>query len=212
MQSLPLTRRLFMTAAAGTALTALAGCIPDMPVTRLPGLSDGIDFGLWAGVRGAKFGDRIDRSVGIRRIRGPRNWTHPITGKRLKVYVRTKREKSGTKTSYYTMRADGTALARVYDSRPGSAVRYFTDDAFMPMGSWLPGIGRSYRMAQHSRGKTTRYTVSIRVTQTSFTYKGIPGSMEYVWTERTDSGRKSKQLRYIYSPGAGLVDTVNLMK
>jgi len=181
-------------------------------MTLSPDASDKIGFGLWAGVRGAKFGDPVDRTVGIRRIRGPRVWTHPITGRRLKVYVRTKRERSGTKTSYYTMRADGTALARVYDRRPGRSDRYFTDDAFMPMGPWWNGKTKSYRMAQHFDGKTRPYTVSIRVTRASFTHKGIPGSMEYVWTERTSKGRKTKALRYVYSPGRGLVVAENLMK
>jgi hypothetical protein len=36
--------------------------------------------------------------------------------------------------------------------------------------------------------------------------------MEYIWTERTQSGRKTKQLRYIYSPSIGLADVDNLMK
>lgn len=190
----------------------LAGCIPDLPVTRTPGASDKLDFGLWAGVPGAKFGDRIDRSVGIRRIRGPRRWTHPITGRSLSVYVRTKRERSGTKTGYYTLRSDGTALARVFDKRPGRSVRYYTDDAFMPIGRWRDGMTKSYRMAQHFDGKTKRYTVSIRVTKASFTHNGIPGSMEYIWTERNSSGRKTNELRNIYSPGIGLVDAVSLMK
>lgn len=207
-----LTRRLFMAAASASAVTAVAGCIPDLPVSLSMGPDATLGFGLWAGVPGAKFGDRIDRTRNVRRIRGPRVWTHPVTGKRLQVYVRTKWEPSGTKTSYYTMRSDGTALARVFDSRPGRADRYFTDDAFMPIGPWRNGMTKSYRMAEHSKGKATRYVVSIRVVQAAFTYNGRPGSMEYVWTQRTASGSKAKQLRYIYSPGIGLVVTENLMK
>ena len=207
-----LSRRFFITALAGGAVTAVAGCVPDMPVIQLPGASAQLGFGLWAGVPGAKFGDRIDRTVGARRIQGPRRWTHPVTGQRMTIYVRTKREKSGTKTSYYTLRPDGTALARVLDKRPGAANRYFTGDGFVPVGPWRSGMTKSYKMAQHMGGKTTRFTVTIRVTRVSFTYKGRPGSMEYIWTERTQSGRKTKQLRYIYSPGIGLADVDNLMK
>jgi hypothetical protein len=206
-----LTRRLFM-ATAATAVSAIAGCVPDLPVTLPAGSEAKLGFGLWAGVPGAKFGDQIDRVSGIRRIRGPRIWTHPVTRKRLTVYVRTKKERSGTKTSYYTMRSDGTALARVFDSRPGQPDRYFTNDAFMPIGLWRSGMTKSYRMEEHSGGKVTRHSVSIRVTQASFTYKGRPASMEYIWTQRNASGSRTKQLRYVYSPGIGLVVTDNLLR
>lgn len=212
-----LSRRLFVAALAGGALTAVAGCVPNMPVIQMPviqspGASAQLGFGLWAGVPGAKFGDRINRTVDVRRIVGPRSWTHPVTGQRMTVYVRTKWEKSGTKTSYYTLRPDGTALARVLDRRPGAADRYFTGDAFFPVGPWRSGMSRSYDMAQHVGGKATRYRVTITVTKSSFTHKGRPGSMEYIWTERNQSGRKTKELRYIYSPGIGLADVDNLMK
>lgn len=207
-----LTRRFFVTAAAGTALTAIAGCVPDMPVTRMPGFSANLGFGLWAGVPGAKFGDKVNRSVGPRRIRGPRRWTHPITGKPMTIYVRTKREKSGTKTSYYTLRSDGTALARVFDSRPGRPDSYFVNDAFMPVGPWRSGMSKTYTVTEYTRGKPKRYGVSLRVTKAAFTHKGIAGSMEYVWTQTKGSGTRTKQLRYIYSPGIGMVDVINLMK
>jgi hypothetical protein len=207
-----LTRRFVLTTAAAGAVTALAGCVPDMPVSLSPSSAANLEFGLWAGVPGARFGQAVNRAVGPRRIRGPRQWTHPITGKRLTIYVRTKWERTGTKTSYYTLRADGTALARVFDKRPGKPDRYFTDDAFMPVGPWRSGMTKSYRMTEHSRGKARRYTVSIQVTRSSFTHKGHPGSMEYIWTQREASGTKTAQLRYVYSPGLGLVDVKNLMK
>jgi hypothetical protein len=212
MTTSELSRRFFLAALGGGALTGAAGCIPDMPVTRLPGASAQLGFGLWAGVPGAKFGDRVDRTVGVRRIVGPRTWTHPVTGQRMTVYVRTKQESSGTKTSYYTLRPDGTALARVLDKRPGAADRYFTGDAFVPVGPWRSGMAKSYAMAQHSSGKATQFTVTIRVTKATFTHKGRSGSMEYIWTERNQSGRKTKELRYVYSPGIGMADVKNLMK
>ncbi|PKQ13013.1 MAG: hypothetical protein CVT70_06210 [Alphaproteobacteria bacterium HGW-Alphaproteobacteria-1] len=114
-----LTRRFFLTTAAASAVTAVAGCMPDIPVTLSPGSAANLEFGLWAGVPGARFGQAVNRAVGPRRIRAPRSWTHPITGKRLTIHVRTKWERTGTKASSYAMRADGTGLARVFDSRPG---------------------------------------------------------------------------------------------
>lgn len=207
-----ITRRLFITTAAGGALALTAGCIPDMPVARAPGGAANLGFGLWAGVPGAEFGDSVNHAVGPRRIKGPRTWTHPITRQPMTVYVRTKQEPSGTKTAYYTLRPDGTALARVFDSRPGRPDRYFVDDAFMPTGPWRSGMTKRYMMTVHSNGKPSRYPVSIEVTQASFTHKGVPGSMEYVWTQKTPSGRTIAQLRTIYSPGIGFVDIVNLMK
>jgi len=207
-----LNRRLFVASLAGGALTAATGCVPDMPVIQTPGAVAQLGFGLWAGVPGAKFGDRVDRTVDVRRIAGPLTWTHPVTGQSMTVYARTKWEKSGTKTSYYTLRRDGTALARVLDRRPGAADRYFTDDAFFPVGPWRSGVSRSYTMSEHSGGKATRYQVTLTVTKAAFTHKGHSGSMEYIWTERNHSGRKTKELRYVYSPGIGLADVKNLMK
>jgi len=207
-----ITRRLFLATAAGGALILAAGCVPDMPVMRAPGGAANLGFGLWAGVPGARFGDRVDRAVGPRRIRGPRRWTHPITRQNMTIYVRTKRDSSGTKTAYYTMRPDGTALARVFDSRPGRPDRYFTGDAFVPMGPWRSGMVKRYDMSEYAKGRPTRYTVSIRVTRAAFTHKGVAGSMEYVWTQKTPSGRKTAELRYIHSPGIGFVDIDNLMK
>lgn len=207
-----ITRRLFMAAAAGGALALGAGCVPQMPVARAPGGAADLGFDLWAGVPGARFGDRVDRTVGPRRIRGPRRWTHPITRQTMTIYVRTKRETSGTKTAYYTMRSDGTALGRVFDSRPGRPDRYFVDDALVPMGPWRDGMARSYAVTEHADGRPVRSTVTIRVTRASFTHRGVPGSMEYVWTRKNASGRKTAELRYIYSPGIGFVDIDNLMK
>ena len=207
-----LSRRFFLNAVAAGAITAGAGCVQNVPTLPVSRASAQLGFGLWAGVPGARFGDRVDRTVGVRRIAGPQSWTHPVTGQRLTVYVRTKREQSGTKTSYYTLRPDGTALARVFDKRPGRSDRYFTGDAFMPVGLWRSGMSKSYEMAQHAGGKTTRHTVTIRGTKASFTHRGRPGAMEYIWTEKTPSGRTTKQLRYIYSPGMGLVDVKNLLK
>ncbi len=115
-----LTRRFFLTTAVASAVTAVAGCMPDIPATLSPGSAANLEFGFSAaGLPGARFGPAGNRAQDPRRIRAPRSWTHPITGKRLTIHVRTKWERTGTKASSYAMRADGTGLARVFDSRPG---------------------------------------------------------------------------------------------
>ncbi|MFB9150491.1 hypothetical protein [Roseovarius ramblicola] len=211
MTSENFTRRAFITTAAGGAAALISGCGMTAPVSRARGGPVNIGFGLWTGVPGVTFGDRVDNVEGIRRISGPRTWTHPVTGRPMTVYVRTKQEDAGPKIGYYTLRADGSALSRVYDSRPDRSDRFFLDDALMPQGIWQGGVTKTYSMTAYAEGKATKYNVSIRVTKPSFSYKGRAGSMEYIWSQTTMGGREVRKLRYTYSPGIGFVDIDNLM-
>jgi hypothetical protein len=167
-------------------------------------------FDLWSGVPGSTFGDRINKTVGSRRIHGPHSWRHPVTGETITIYIRENRERNGTRIQYLTMNADGTALARVFDRRPGQASdRVFTGDAFVPMGQWRAGMQRGYSMTQYQGGKTQRFRLSIRMLRTGFTFEGRAGSMEYDWIAQNGAGRTVFHERYVYSPGLGFADFDN---
>lgn len=206
MSSSILTRRTVLSGGASTAAAlVLGGCATGVPATQRD-----IGFDLWSGVPGTAFGSRVDKTVGSRRIRGPRNWRHPITGETLRIYTRDNRERNGVKTQYFTMRPDGTALARVFDRRPGQANdRYFIDDAFVPMGAWGDRTTRRYTMTQVQGGQQTQFRVTLRMLRANFTENGRSGSMEYDWILKTMSGRTVFHERYIFSPGVGFVDFDN---
>lgn len=207
--------------AGGTAALLLGGCgatVPDLRDVALPDLGGltgaaprRIGFDLWSGVPGARFGDRIDKSVGSRRIYGPRQWRHPVTGETIPIYVRENRERDGgVRVRYLTMNADGTALARVFDRRPGQRHdRYFQGDAFVPQGSWADGTRRRYTMTQVQNGRASEFRLTLRMLRSNFTYEGRAGSMEYDWIARTPSGRMVFHEGYVYSPGVGFVDFDN---
>ncbi len=169
-----------------------------------------IGFELWSGVPGSTFGERIDKTVGSRRISGPRNWRHPVTGETLPIYIRENRERRGVRIQYLTMNNDGTALARVFDRRPGQTHdRYFINDAFVPMGRWRDGTRRSYTMTQVQAGRSERFALSIRMLRSDFVFEGRAGSMEYDWIASSPAGRTIFHERFVYSPGLGFADFDN---
>lgn len=205
-----LGRRDFLANTALLLLLPFAGC-----TDRVAG-NEGDDaerrnlsFGLWAGVPGASFGSAVDVTAGSRRIRGSFAWTHPVTGEQLQVYERINHDKDGLKRQLFTLRPDGAALARVFDSRPGQADRVFVNDAFFPLGPWRNGEHRSYPLSVHQAGSKRRYSVAIHVRKISYTYDKVPGSLNYDWILTDDTGQKRFHERFIYSPGIGFVKFSN---
>jgi len=215
-----LSRRLFLAGALGGVSLAATGCTTgdDTPTataaTAATGAvgGGGIGFDLWAGVPGLQYGQPVNKVQGSRRIKGPISWKNPISGKTLQVYVRTNIEDNGTKYQYFTMRRDGTALARVFDRRPGKADRYFVDDAFVPMGRWGKGQSRSYSMTEYQNGKARKRRVTLKLLEANYTYDGVAHSMKYDWISKKTSGKTVFHERYIFSPGIGFVDFANMLK
>lgn len=197
--------------ALGGCTTALTDAVDAVQSAGLVTRARDIGFDLWAGVPGSRFGDRIDKRVGSRRIVGPRRWRHPVTGETLTVYVRENRERDGgVRIRYLTMNADGTALSRVYDRRPGQRHdRFFVGDAFVPMGPWRTGSRRDYTMTQVQDGRAARFRLSLRLLRADFVFEGRPGSIEYDWIARTPAGRTVFHERFVYSPGIGFADFDN---
>lgn len=191
--------------AGGFAATAiwLSGC--STIARQQPKDKRLITFSLWAGVEGAAFGDSVDITVESRTIRGPFDWKHPVTHRSLPVYERLNREPRGEKRQYFTLNADGSALARVYDTRPGQADRYFVGDAFFPLGRWAESERRTYRMTTYQDGRSRDYDARIWIGRLSHEYRGVPGSLRYDWRLTDLDGNVIFDERYDYSPGVGFV-------
>jgi hypothetical protein len=190
--------------AAGTFSAGLA-IMPNSAFAAKKSTSTLIGFDLWSGVPGAKFGSRINKTVGSTRIIGPKIWKHPYSGQTLTIYVRTKRKKNGVKTQYYALRSDKTALARVFDHRPGQADRYFAGDAFFPLGEWKDGKSVKYNLKVWRNGKVQRYNTTLNVIRRSHKARGISGSLKYGWVSYKAFGGEISHEHYIYSPRVGFV-------
>lgn len=214
-----ITRRAALRSLAGGPAAALAlgsflSALPAPPsgaqVLNADASKGAIGFDLWSGVPGSGFGDRIDKTVGSRRVSGPHSWRHPVTGKTLTIYIRENRDSNGVRIRYLTMNADGTALSRVFDRRPGQTQdRIFTGDAFVPMGPWQAGTRRTYSMTQYKGNKSKRFRLSIRMLRTNFVFEERAGSMEYDWIAQDTWGRTVFHERYVYSPSLGFADFDN---
>lgn len=205
-----LSRRALILSAGAMSAFALSGCMTSDGGLYLSDHAD-MGFDLWAGAPGARFGDPIDVRHGSRRIHGPFEWTHPVTGENMIVYARRNQESYGEKVQYLTLREDGTALARVFDSRPGTGERTFVGDAFFPMGVWLIGKRRRYKMVEHTGPVARVFTVQLRVRKSGMAYEGVQDSVQYDWLARDVSDTKVFHERYVYSPGVGLADFDNRM-
>ncbi len=81
MNTCHVSRRNFLMGASGSLL--MAGC-----ATAPSGPPRDIGFELWSGVPGSTFGAPVNKTVRSRRISGPFNWTHPVTGQTTQVYRR----------------------------------------------------------------------------------------------------------------------------
>lgn len=168
-----------------------------------------IGFDLWTGVPGTTFGSPVDVSRRSRRIRGPLAWTHPVSGERLEVYELHNRERQGDKRQLYRLSPDGSALARVFDSRPGRAERLFLGDAFFPLGRWSRGERRTYRLIEIEGGVRREYLATIRIRRLDHEFGGVPGSLTYDWILTDPAGAKVFDERFVYSPGVGFVKFTN---
>jgi hypothetical protein len=207
----PLSRRTMIFAALAAGLTA--GCagpaarraVPD-PETRL------IGFDLWSGVPGSKFGDPIRIAQGSRVISGPIDWTHPVTGERLKVYERRNAEISGEKVQLFAMSDEGAALARVFDRRPGRPDRHFVGDAFFPIGIWSKGERRSWTMTEYEAGKVHERVATIRIRRLNFTYDGTPDALRYDWILTDKDGGTVFDERYVHGPSIGFMRFTNRLR
>ncbi len=172
-----------------------------------------IPIELWSG---AKWNGQRDLAMapmnvtfgkrGKKRITGPVDWRHPVTGQNLKVYDRLNKTTKGDKRQLFTLNPDKTGLAKVFDHRPGRKDRYQSDNAVLfPLGLWRKGELRNYRFDEFVNGKKVQRTATIRIRRLSFTYKGVKHAMKFDWILKDAQGQILFHERYIYGPQKGLM-------
>lgn len=141
---------------------------------------------------------------------GPQAWRNPYTGQTLTVYDRrrtTRRE--GLVEQKMAVRADGTAIGRVYDSRSGGSV--CDQEAKFPLGVWKQGEVRTHayvclRTERNGQVVERHRVARITIEELDYTYHGSAHSLRFAWHYGdADSGEVLDHRTYIFSPGRGLV-------
>ena len=139
---------------------------------------------------------------------GPQEWRNPYTGQMLTAYDRrrtTRRE--GLVEQKMAVRADGSAIGRIYDSRFGGLV--CDQEAKFPLGVWKQGEVRTFEyVCLTTRGGQAverRRTARITIEELDYEYNGTPHSLRFAWRfSDRDSGEVLNHRTYIFSPGRGL--------
>jgi hypothetical protein len=149
---------------------------------------------------------------GTRSITGPQAWIHEKSGQTIQVYERRNEESDGARIQYFELRADGQALGRVFDSRPGRADRHFVNDAFFPLGTWARGESREFQMIEYTEAGPQTRIATIKIRRLDFVFRDVPHSLRYDWILIDTSGNVLYNERYVYSPGVGFASFDNRLK
>lgn len=139
---------------------------------------------------------------------GPQEWRNPYTGQMLTVYDRRRtNRREGSVEQKMGVRADGSAIGRVYDSRFGGGS--CDQEAKFPLGVWKQGEVRTFEyVCLTTRGGQVverRRTARITIEELDYEYGGVPHSLRFAWRySDVDSGEVLDHRTYIFSPGRGL--------
>jgi len=139
---------------------------------------------------------------------GPQEWRNPHTGQMQTAYDRRRtNRRDGLVVQKMAVRADGSAIGRIYDSRFGGLV--CDQEAKFPLGVWKHGEVRAFEyVCLTTRGGQVvehRRAARITIEELDYEYNGVPHSLRFAWRfSDQDSGAVRDHRTYIFSPGRGL--------
>ena len=139
---------------------------------------------------------------------GPQEWRNPYTSQMLTAYDRRRtNRRDGLVEQKMAVRADGSAIGRIYDSRFGGLV--CDQEAKFPLGVWKQGEVRTFDyVCLTTRGSQVvelRRTARMTIEELDYEYNGVPHSLRFAWRfSDRDSGKVIDHRTYIFSPGRGL--------
>lgn len=137
-----------------------------------------------------------------KRITGPHDWTDPLDGQVKQVYQRY--EPRSRKTQFFMVRADGTGIGRVDDSRWKDIER---GESKFPAGLWTQGEVRTYDIETYGKTSKKRIDLVVQVRMImediDHTYAGNAHCMRFRW-QLTVRTRLADNNAYTYCPGKGL--------
>jgi len=137
---------------------------------------------------------RMAPAVLVFGARGDKTINGPISWNGHEVYERVNRDKR----QLFALRADGTGLGRVYDSR--YTTRGCTGEVKFPLGLWKQGEVREYQVPCARGAQPLKVTIE----EIDFVYQGVPHSLRFHWLLNEGRGRGT-DMRYVYTPLRGLV-------
>ena len=130
-----------------------------------------------------------------KKIVGPEDWKNPQTGETIKVYKRTRKGQSGSKTQLFTVTNDGQCIGRVWDSRRGG--RVIKNGCKFPLGVWKEGETRSFEGT--SGGKPRKIELTILKLG-----KKQKDKVKFNWKLYDGSGKLMDDNDYTFSPGKAM--------
>jgi len=139
---------------------------------------------------------------------GPQEWRNPHTGQMLTAYDRRRtNRREGLVEQKMAVRADGSAIGRIYDSRFGGLV--CDQEAKFPLGVWKQGEVRAFDYVclttRSGQVVERRRAARITIEELDYEYNGVPHSLRFAWRfSDRDSGEVLDHRTYIFSPGRGL--------
>jgi hypothetical protein len=137
-------------------------------------------------------------------LKGPVDWTSPLSGKAYKVYDRVVRNARGEVAERMTVIADGTALGRVTDERLARKGGEFQDEGKYPVGTWKQGEQKTFDRTVLFSGKSVASPTSIEIEKLSCVFDGVAGSVQIRWN---DPDQKIS-FSYIFAPGRGMAHVI----
>jgi hypothetical protein len=134
---------------------------------------------------------------------GPRQWTHPKTGRTMVVYDRSRGGRNPA-IQIFAVRDDLAAIGRVADNRFGIAA--CDQEAKYPLGLWKQGETRSFDYTCWYGDATRAQITTLTIQEIDFDYGGQAHCLKIEWLLRTrDNPRAIDHRIYIFAPGRGVV-------
>ena len=134
---------------------------------------------------------------------GPEKWTHPMTGRSLTVYFRSRGGRNAA-SQVFAVRDDKVAIGRVGDSRFG--IDGCDQEAKFPLGQWKQGETRTFRYTCWYDKKPKIKVNTITITNIDFDCQGFKHCLSVEWVHRNEgaAGVLDQQI-YTFAPGKSRV-------
>jgi len=133
--------------------------------------------------------------------KGPMEWDHPGTGKKIFIYERV----NDRSIQLWAIRKDQQAMGRVFS--PSQNRGSLGGEAKFPLGWWTQDEVREFTRTSYVGEKKWRSVNKIRIDKLSCEYNGIKNSLEFSILFAGSRGPNVSHT-YIHAPGHGLVHVI----
>lgn len=143
------------------------------------------------------------QTVGGSTWEGPEKWTHPVNGRRLTVYYRSRGGRNAA-SQVFAVRDDKSAIGRVAESRFGN--EGCDQEAKFPLGEWKQYEIRTFHYTCWYDGKPKGKVNTLIIANIDFRCQGIKHCLMVRWIHRNeDSTDLLDDQLYTFAPGRSRV-------